>query len=70
MKLNDRRRARLIVCKVLEYAEAGGMEAQDCGATYNALDACLVDEEGLLDQVRKILDAQEWVQPTLPGENR
>lgn len=70
MKLTPSRKARLILAKILEYAEAGGMEPEDCGIAFDALSTCLTSvaddpEEvlaGLIDQIRTILDAKEWKQ--------
>lgn len=70
MKLTPSRKTRLIVAKILEYAEAGGMEADDCGVAYEAIDTCLMavgdDPEvalsGLIEQIQKIINAKEWKQ--------
>ncbi|QDV37522.1 hypothetical protein [Tautonia plasticadhaerens] len=66
MTLNDYRRVRLIISKILEYAEAGGMAPRDCGLIYESLDATLGqpgDPEGLIAQIRQIIDAREWQSP-------
>jgi hypothetical protein len=68
LMLTPSRKARLIVAKVLEYAELGGMEPEDCGIAYQAIDNCLIavgrDPEialsGLIDQIRAIINAEEW----------
>jgi len=70
LQLTPSRKARLIVAKILEYAEAGGMEAEDCGVAFEAIDSCLmaVGNEpevalgGLIDQMRTIINAEEWKQ--------
>jgi len=70
LKLTPSRKARLIVGKILEYAEAGGMEAEDCGVAYEAIDNCLmavgddpdVALSGLVEQIQTILNAKEWKQ--------
>jgi hypothetical protein len=70
MKLTPSRKARLIVMKILEYAETGGMEPEDCGVAFEAISACLISvaddpEEalsGLIDQIRTIIDAKVWKQ--------
>ena len=67
MKLTPSRKARLIVMKVLEYAETGGMEAEDCGIAFEAIDNCLMavgdDPEvamsGLIEQIQTIINAEE-----------
>jgi hypothetical protein len=67
MKLTPSRKSRLIVMKVLEYAETGGMEAEDCGIAFEAIDNCLMaigdDPEvamsGLIEQIRTIANAEE-----------
>ena len=67
IKLTPSRKARLIVMKVLEYAETGGMEAEDCGIAFEAIDNCLMaigdDPEvamsGLIEQIRTIANAEE-----------
>jgi hypothetical protein len=69
MRLTPSRKAKLIVFKVLEYAEAGGMAAEDCGITYEALSNCLdcvgkkPDEAlvGLIDQIDTIIDSDVWM---------
>jgi len=70
LQLTLSRKARLIVGKILEYAEAGGMEADDCGVAYEAIDSCLMavgdDPDvalgGLIEQIQTILNAKEWKQ--------
>jgi hypothetical protein len=60
--LTPSRKARLIVRKILEYAEVGGMPPKECGVIYDAIDNCLIavgdDPEvalsGLVDQIRTI----------------
>jgi len=57
----------MIVMKLLEYAAVGGMEAEDCGIAYEAIDNCLMavgnDPEvalsGLIDQIQTIINAKE-----------
>lgn len=66
--LTPSRKAQLIVMKLLEYAEAGGMKPEDCGTVFEALSNCLggvgsdpdLALEGLIDQIRSIIDAKEW----------
>jgi hypothetical protein len=68
LMLTPSRKARLIVAKVLEYAELGGMEPEDCGIAYEAIDNCFMavghDPEvalsGLIDQIRAIINAEEY----------
>jgi hypothetical protein len=68
LELTPSRKAKLIVGKVLEYAEAGCMKAEDCGTVFEALSNCLdsvgsdpeLALEGLIDQIRSIIDAKEW----------
>ena len=68
MRLTPSRRAKLVLMKILEYAEAGGMEPQDCGTVFEAVSNCLdsvgddpeVVLSGLLEQIRSILDAKKW----------
>ena len=70
VKLTPSRKSKLIVMKILEYAEAGGMEAEDCGVAFEAIDNCLMavgdDPEdalsGLIDQIRTIINAEVWNQ--------
>ena len=67
MKLTPSRKAQLIVMKVLEYAETGGMEAEDCGIASEAIENCLMavgdDPEvalsGLIEQIQTIINAEE-----------
>lgn len=67
MQLTASRKAKLIVKKILEYAELGGMEPEDCGVAYEAINSCLMavgdDPEvalsGLIDQVRTITNVAE-----------
>ncbi len=70
VKLTPSRKAKLIVMKILEYAETGGMEPEDCGIAFDAISTCLTsvadDPEdtlgGLIDQIRTIIDAKDWKQ--------
>ena len=70
IKLTPSRKARLIVMKILEYAETGGMEPKDCGIALDVISDGLLSvadnpEEilaGLIDQIRTIIDAKEWKQ--------
>lgn len=69
-QLTPSRKAKLVVMKVLEYAEAGGMHPEDCGITWKAISNCLTangsDPEvalgGLIDQIQTIVTATEWNQ--------
>jgi|LSQX01.2.fsa_nt_gb hypothetical protein len=79
MKLTNGRKARLIVFKLCEYAEVGGMTPSDCGLVYEALANCLDDISikegdestvgGLLDQIQQILNAEDWLQSTEHGHS-
>jgi hypothetical protein len=70
--LSASRRAKLVLFKILEYAEIGGMAADDCGLVYEAVSNCLdgicVEEgdestmKGLIDQMQQILVAENWKQ--------
>lgn len=67
VKLTPSRRARLILMAILQYAETGGMEPQDCGAVYEAVDNCLTSADdpevflsGLIDEIQAIIIAKEW----------
>lgn len=67
VKLTPSRRARLILMTILQYAETGGMEPQDCGAVYEAVDNCLTSADdpevflsGLIDEIQAIIIAKEW----------
>lgn len=68
LRLTPSRKAGLIVMKILEYAEAGGMEPNDCGVAWEAINNCLTavgdDPEatlgGLIDQIQTIVTAEEW----------
>lgn len=72
--LTASRRAKLVLFKILEYAEIGGMATDDCGLVYEAVSNCLDricaeegDEStlsGLIDQMRQILAAENWKQKT------
>lgn len=72
MILTPARRAKLIVFKILEYAEVGGVAPEDCGAVFdtisNSFDALCTAEGGetILDdmnhQVAEILRADDWEQ--------
>lgn len=72
--LSASRRAKLVLFKILEYAEIGGMRADDCGLVYEAVSNCLdriCSEEGdestmssLIDQMQQILLAANWTQKT------
>jgi len=70
--LTPSRKAKLILFKILEFAEVGGMAPEDCGVAYEAISRCL-DEvcikennettmEGLVDQISQIITAQVWEQ--------
>ena len=71
-KLTPYKRAVLVVAKILEYAEIGGMEPEDCGIVLEALLnllGAICEEEGdentvaaMLDKVQEILDADHWEQ--------
>lgn len=69
-QLTPSRKAKLIVMKVLEYAEAGGMTPEDCGIAWEAISNCLTDVAddpevalgGLIDQIYTIATATEWSQ--------
>ncbi len=72
MQLTPSRRVKLILFKILEYAEVGGMAPEDCGVAFEAISQCL-DEvcteehndatmEGLKDQIQQILEADTWEQ--------
>lgn len=68
LTLTPSRKAQLIVAKVLEYAEAGGMKPKHCGIAFEAIRNCLLsvgdDPEvilsGLIDQVHTIINAKNW----------
>ena len=70
MKLTASRRAKLIVFKICEYAEVGGMSPADCGMVYekiaDSLDSISAYEgdqtsvDGLLGQIQQILTAENW----------
>ncbi|MAX37944.1 MAG: hypothetical protein CME33_15420 [Gimesia sp.] len=70
LKLTDSRKAKLVLNKMLEYAEIGGMEEEHCGmvleAVVDCFDTICMEEgdeltmEGLVQQIRQILDADEW----------
>tara|TARA_R110002126_G_scaffold291075_1_gene450308 strand:+ start:379 stop:927 length:549 start_codon:yes stop_codon:yes gene_type:complete len=70
LKLTDSRKAKLVLNKMLEYAEIGGMEEEHCGMVLEAVVDCfdtICMEEGdeltmggLVQQIRQILDADEW----------
>jgi len=68
LTLTPSRKAKLIVMKILEYAEVGGMEPEDCGTAMEAINNCLLsagnDPEivlsGMIDQIRTIIDAKQW----------
>lgn len=70
LKLTPSRKAMLIVMKILEYAELGGMEPHDCGIAFEAISNCLTsagdDPEivlsGLIDQIQTIITSTEWKQ--------
>jgi hypothetical protein len=78
LMLTPSRKARLIVAKVLEYAELGGMEPEDCGIAYQAIDNCLMavghDPEialsGLIDQIRTIISVENLRECSQPDEYR
>lgn len=65
--LTPSRKANLIVFKILEYAVIGGMDPEDSGIAYEAINNCLTnvgdDPEvalgGLIDQIRTIVNADE-----------
>lgn len=64
MKLTPYRRVMLILIKALDVAETGGMAPEDCGAIYQALEACFVASDGnveetmqsLIDQISGIIE--------------
>ena len=65
MKLTDSRRAKLILMKILDYAELGGMKPEDCGICFEAVSNCLDNREqveanmaDLNMQIRKIVTSQ------------
>ncbi|MFI4848405.1 MAG: hypothetical protein ACIAZJ_04870 [Gimesia chilikensis] len=64
MELNDGRKAKLILFKIMEFAEIGGMENTDCAIAYEAISNCLDETPesytNLTDQIRQILDSDEW----------
>ncbi len=70
MKLTPYRRVMLILAKALEIAEKGGMAPEDCGAIYQALEACLVasasDSEvketmqSLIDEINGIIEMKSY----------
>ncbi len=72
MTPSSSRRAKLVLFKILEYAEIGGMATDDCGLVYEAVSNCLDricaeegDEStlsGLIDQMQQILAAENWKQ--------
>lgn len=72
MTLSASRKAKLVLFKILEYAEIGGMRADDCGLVYEAVSNCLdriCAEEGnestlsgLIEQMQQILVAENWKQ--------
>jgi hypothetical protein len=68
IELTPSYKVRLIVVKILEYAETGGMAPEDCGIAYEALSNCLdaaskhPDETmaGLIDQISTIIESKVW----------
>lgn len=70
-KLTDSRKTKLILFKILETAEIGGMEVEHCGmiqeAVSNCLDEICVEEEdeatlsNLNKEIQEILDSEEWI---------
>jgi hypothetical protein len=64
MKLNASRRVKLIVFKILEYAEIGGMEPEDCGTVFEAVGNCLDETANTMpdleSQIHQILASDEW----------
>ena len=72
MQLTPSRKAKLILFKILEYAEVGGMAPEDSGVAYEAVSRCLdevcIEEhnettmEGLIEQISQVITAQDWEQ--------
>lgn len=72
MQLTPSRQVKLILFKILEYAEVGGMAPKDCGTAHEAISNCLDNAsspeqlettmEGLKDQIQQILDSETWEQ--------
>ncbi len=68
LELTPSRKAKLILMKLLEYAEAGGMRPEDCGIALEAIGNCLTsvgdDPElvlsELIDQIDTIVNAEAW----------
>jgi len=70
VQLTPSRRVKLILIKILEYAEVGGMTPEDCGVVFEAISQCLdevcnedhneITMEGLKDQMQQILEAETW----------
>jgi hypothetical protein len=64
MKLNASRRVKLIVFTILEYAEIGGMEPEDCGMVFEAVGNCLDETANTMSdlesQIHQILASDEW----------
>lgn len=78
MKLTSSRKVKLVLFKILEFAEIGGMAPEDCGLLWESVSNCL-DEvgvceddqssmENLVKQLQQIIEADEWDQK-LPGHD-
>lgn len=66
IELTNSRKAKLIVFKILEYAETGGMLPDDCGVAFEAISCCLDncdDSSGLIEQIQQILNSKQWAAP-------
>ncbi len=67
VNLTPYRKAMLILVRVLDLAEKGGMEPQDCGAIFEAMETCLVASasdgdvedtmQSLLDEIVEIIES-------------
>lgn len=72
LTLSASRKAKLVLFKILEYAEIGGMATDDCGLVYEAVSNCFdsicVEEDdestmsSLIVQMQQILAAKNWKQ--------
>lgn len=70
LELTPYRKVNLILFSILEHAEIGGMEPDDCGAVYESVAACLgsvCKDEGnedslaaLLQKIQAICNATTW----------
>ena len=62
MKLTEIRKSKLILAKILEYAEIGGMEKEHCGIALEAVSNCLheskADMAELNQQIQQILKSE------------